>query len=163
MKTLKKIDDAIAKVERLALFLLLVLMVLLVFGEVAVRSVAKQSISGGSEYARLFMVWAGFIGASLAAHDGKHLAVTFPYPEKYKRYIYVIRFLVTLAFMVLIAVFGWEYWSFKRKIPTTNGFFETSWLFLSIPVTFTLMSVRYMLLTVRGAMGDYEDPKEQTH
>lgn len=168
MKTIDAINDGLAKVERVLLFLLLIGMVGLVFSEVVVRYFVSKfsenaTITGGMEFARLFMVWAGFLGASLATYEGKHLAVILKYPPKYRKFIYVGRFVLTGIFMGLVAAFGWDAFFFKKRIPTFGSAYDTSWLYLSIPLFFSIMTLRYVLLTVKSAMGQYEDPEEQTH
>ncbi len=165
---LTKLDEAVARVERLALFLALLGMVGLVFAEVLVRYALVHigtgaTIKGGDEAARLLMVWAGFIGASLAAQSGQHLAVTlkFPLGEKARRAQLFVRFLLTAVFMGFVAVLGWSAFLTKLKYPTLSGALNMNYayMYLAVPVSFTLMTFRFVLLAVKGLQGKYEDPE----
>lgn len=181
LQTLKNIDGGLVKVERVLLFTLLMSMVFLIFGEVLKRyflfslldlkkmdqtSLFFKVMNGwatfsATEWARLFMVWSGFIGASVATQESKHLAITFPYPEKARKWIFLSRFLVAFAICCAIAVLGWAAWLFKIKVRTSGSAYDTSWLYLSIPVCFTIMSLRSLLLAARGWVGDFEDPEPE--
>ncbi len=167
MTPLVTLDNLLAKVERMTLFVALMGMVGLVAGEVLVRKFWPDALSvitgKGDELARLLMVWAGFIGASLAAKEAKHLAVTIKYPvsEKVRRLMVGGRFLVTALFIGVVALLGWQAFFDKMSQPTHSAAMEYNYayLYLSIPVTFTLMTFRFLLFSVQGFKGDYVDPE----
>ena len=77
MKLLKQIDNAIARLETGFITVILSVMIILSFGQVILRNFFNESIFWGDIFLRQMVLWVGFIGASLAAHDQRHIAIDF--------------------------------------------------------------------------------------
>lgn len=89
---------AIAWVEDAAVSLLLCVMVLLVLVQIGLRDALSTGISGGSEIVRHMVLWIAFIGAGLAAREGKHIRIDIAYrilPEGLKLFAETLTSLFT--------------------------------------------------------------------
>lgn len=86
MNLLKWIDDLLARVEGWLIVLMLWLMVLLTFAQVALRSLYTYGhlqwansmlghMDGSGPFVRLLVLWLTFLGASLLTRDGKHINI----------------------------------------------------------------------------------------
>ncbi|HON96423.1 MAG TPA: TRAP transporter small permease subunit [Deltaproteobacteria bacterium] len=89
---------AIARVEDAAVSFILCVMVLLVLVQIGLRDVFSTGIAGGSEIVRHMVLWVAFIGAGLAAREGKHIRIDVAYrmlPDGMKRFAEVVTSLFT--------------------------------------------------------------------
>lgn len=71
----QRVIDAGFRVLELVLVACLVLMVLMVFGNVALRYLFNSGIMVSEELSRFLFVWLTFIGAVIAMREGSHLGV----------------------------------------------------------------------------------------
>lgn len=74
---LAAMDEVVAWVEKAFLTVAVLAMVLLAFLDYARREIpfVNPDVPGGPNMAMVLMVWTGFLGASLAAREGRHLSV----------------------------------------------------------------------------------------
>lgn len=75
MKILTAIDAALNKLEGVLLVLLLSVMVLLSFLQVALRNVIGESLLWADILLRHLVLWVGFLGASLAVSHQRHISI----------------------------------------------------------------------------------------
>jgi len=86
MNLLKWIDTLLARVEGWLIVLMLWVMVLLTFAQVALRSLYTYGhlqwansmlghMDGSGPFVRLLVLWLTFLGASLLTRDGKHINI----------------------------------------------------------------------------------------
>ncbi|HUT85220.1 MAG TPA: TRAP transporter small permease subunit [Elusimicrobiales bacterium] len=75
MKRLTKIESYFIKTEKIALVVLIGLMVLLSFLQVSLRLTVGKSILWLDPLLRYFVLWVGFLGASIAVATNKHFAL----------------------------------------------------------------------------------------
>jgi TRAP-type C4-dicarboxylate transport system permease small subunit len=116
----------------------------------------SQEVSG------IMLLWVGFLGASICAHEGKHLrmeAFDRLVPPKLSRWIHAAGFLATAAFCGLLAWLGYEY-VFDPEVGayTLGGVFEQTqipdWVATAaVPVAFGLAMVRFLGATVSALLG----------
>jgi TRAP-type C4-dicarboxylate transport system permease small subunit len=74
VEKLKKAEQVLVRAEGAVLVAILSLMITLAFLQVALRQVFHSGILWGDTLARHLVLWVGFLGAALAASDGKHFA-----------------------------------------------------------------------------------------
>lgn len=104
MKVLRAINNMIAKVEFGFVILILTSMVLLAFTQIILRNFFSTSISWADILLRHLVLWIGFIGASLATKEQRHINIDVLsriIPEKASEYIHV----VTNLFAAIICFF----------------------------------------------------------
>ncbi len=155
MRSIKSIDNALAKIEAASIVVLLSLMIALSFGQVILRNAFHEGILWADILLRQLVLWVGFLGASLAVRQGRHISISvLPniLPKSWEKPLAV---LADLAAGIISAVMAWAAWSFVR-IESESG----SVLFLDIPVwifqavlpySFCVMAVRYLLLVLENA------------
>ena len=75
MKCFTIINNLLAKIENLFIIIILSTMILLSFLQVILRNFFSTSIFWGDIFLRHLVLWIGFIGASLATKEGKHINI----------------------------------------------------------------------------------------
>jgi TRAP-type C4-dicarboxylate transport system permease small subunit len=87
MKTIKKIDLILNKIEGAILIALLLIMLVMAFGQVVLRNFFSGGIVWGDILLRHLVLWIGFLGAALATSGERHLNIdvlTRYLPERLK-------------------------------------------------------------------------------
>lgn len=103
MKFIKFLDE---KGEEIFLVVIIAFSVVLLFMQVIMRYVFKNSLSWSEELARYLFLWMIWVGASLAAKNSKHLRAEFLeklLPKKVMRYIFLISMVLWFAFSLWLA------------------------------------------------------------
>jgi TRAP-type C4-dicarboxylate transport system permease small subunit len=109
-----------ARINRVVEFLLSVLglgMALLVAVQVFFRYALNNSIFWSEELARFLLVWLTFLGASVVYFRGAHASVDFLYKRAglgSRRVMNILVHLFSLAFFLVMAVYGWQFAHFIR-------------------------------------------------
>ena len=75
MNIIKKIEDLLIKFEISILVLMLSIMVLLAFLQVVLRNIFSTGFLWADTFLRYLVVWVGFLGASIAAKEEKHINI----------------------------------------------------------------------------------------
>ncbi len=75
MKCFHTIDDLLARIENVLIILIVISMIVLAFLQVILRNIFETSISWGDIFLRHLVLWIGFIGASLATREEKHINI----------------------------------------------------------------------------------------
>lgn len=99
MKVLLKLDRALAAVEGAALILLLSVMVLMAFLQVALRNLFHEGFIWADILLRHLVLWIGILGAALAASQQRHITI-----DALTRFLPPRVRLAALAFAQLFAV-----------------------------------------------------------
>ena len=146
---LRKLDDGIARLEAAFLALALAAMVLVVFGDFALRETVNTGWTWAKEVAAYLMVWVGFLGASLATHRRRHLVMSLSeklFPPGLRKWTSLLACLITAAASLFLA------WLGLRYVLETRATGEASltvgiplWLVQSvIPLAFALVGLRFL-------------------
>jgi len=120
------------------------------------------------EVSLMLLLWVGFLGASVCAHEGKHIrmeALGKLVPAHLRRFTRALGFFLAALFCAFIAVIGWQY-TFDPHYGAyvLGGIFEQTgipdWISIAaVPVAFGLTTVRFVAVgvsTLRG--GSYGAP-----
>lgn len=70
-----RLDEIIAQVEQLLVAVLLSLMIVVAFLQIVLRNVFFTGLSWGDPVVRYMVLWVGFIGASIATKEGRHINI----------------------------------------------------------------------------------------
>jgi TRAP-type transport system small permease protein len=130
-------------------------MVALVFGNVVARYLFNVSFIWAEELSQYLMVWVTFLGAGLALTQGRHVAVELvqdALPAAAGRALRAGIALLILAFLVTLAVLGFQFVSFawSQETPAMNIPFGIP--YLAVPIG-ALLFIAHLLLMGR----DYID------
>jgi C4-dicarboxylate transporter, DctM subunit len=134
-----RIEDAIGS------FALLVMM-LLPLAEIVSRRAFSRGIPGSGPIVQHLTLWVGFLGAAIAARDGKLLALatgTFIPPGIWRRAANALAAAFGAASAVVLAWGGWQMAMIEREAGTNIGADIQAWVAqLVLPIAFALIAVR---------------------
>ena len=128
----------------------MVIMVSVLFAQVFTRYVLQGSITWAEELSRFAFLWMMFLASSLAARHRSHIRVTAPIlllPKKMRLYVIVMADLIWIIFNVVVAyhsiVMVKNAFKFIYFSPSLN--LNMAYMFLVIPISFMLMTVRIII------------------
>lgn len=149
MGVIQKINTFVAKIESWLLVTIVLIMVILSFTQVILRNVFDHGLLWGDIFLRHLVLWVGFIGASLATREEKHINIdVFSRLMKGKGKLFAQGFVYFFAMYVswLLADAAWDFVMEEKEYETIlfNGI--ASWYFqIIIPIGFGIMSIRFAL------------------
>jgi len=124
-----------------------------------------RGYSWSKELSLLLLLWVGFLGASVCAHEGKHLrmeAFDKLIPPAIARWLRAVGYLATAAFCIFMTVLGYRY-----IFDPTTGFYYIGGVFgeqtqipdwvanIAAPVAFALTAMRFIAAAVSAITGGY--------
>jgi len=153
IKILEAINRHIEKIETVVLIIILSVMVILAFLQVVLRNLLDQGILWADILLRNLVLWVGFIGASLATREGKHINIdllTRFLPGKWKVFSRIITNMFTALICVLLAEAGWTF-VMDEKLYSTKIFADVpAWYFqIIIPIGFLMMAFRFVIISLQ--------------
>lgn len=147
MKWLKIIDSWIARIETGLLVFISIIMVLGAFLQVILRNFFDTGIDGAEILLRHLVLWIGFIGASLATREEKHINVDLfsrIVSPSHKRIAKIITDLIAVGVTLLLTYASWEFVMSEKEFGTTLFSNVKAWPFeIIIPIGFLMISLRF--------------------
>jgi TRAP-type C4-dicarboxylate transport system permease small subunit len=160
MKIIAAIEKFLAYIERSIIVFLLGVMILLAFSQVILRNCFSTGFLWADTLLRHMVLWIGFIGASIAAHEEKHINLDIVSRFASPRVTHVIR-IITNLFPSIVCLFlahaGWVF-LLSEKESETELFaigatsFATWWFEIIIPVGFALLATRFLLKAIEHSI-----------
>ena len=122
--------------------------------------------SWSKELSLIMLLWVGFLGASVCAHEGKHIqvgALKSVAPASLARWTESLGYLVTAAFCLFMALLGYGY--AKAALQLEGRFEQTNipdWVAtIAVPFAFAMTTIRYVAAAVSAVLGgSYGAPPE---
>ncbi len=149
MRAIKQLDEWLAKAESGFLVFLLFLMVFLAFGQVILRNFFSSGLLWTDIFLRQLVLWVGFLGASLAVRERRHISIdVLPQliPAAYKPLVQVLVNLSAGLISVFLTVAAWKFVRLEMEFPIILFLDLPAWIFQTIlPFSFGLISLRYFL------------------
>lgn len=149
MRAIKQFDEWLAKAESGFLVFLLFLMVFLAFGQVLLRNFLSSGLLWTDLFLRQLVLWVGFLGASLAVRDRRHISIdVLPQfiPATYRPLIQILVNLCAGLISVFLTVAAWKFVQLEMEFPTILFLDLPAWIFQTIlPFSFAVISLRYFL------------------
>ncbi|MEI6155122.1 MAG: TRAP transporter small permease [Deltaproteobacteria bacterium] len=161
----ERIDEVIGRIEQIFLVILLSALILVAFSQIILRNLFSTGIAWGDALVRGLVLWTGFIGATIAAREGKHIcidAVSRWLSPNGKKIVAII----INAFSFLICCFL----TFAALKFIHNEFLMKSVIFLGIPswiseiilpVTFGIMAFRYFFQFLKSVFTVYLQERKE--
>jgi len=147
MNRWQKWDETLGRVEKFFVVLMLSVMILVAFFQIVLRNAFSSGISWGDPLVRYLVLWVGFIGASLATKDGKHIIIELFsrwFSEHGRRYLKATSHLVSAFICGLLTFAGWTFVQNEAQMGGTTFLNIPAWIpQIIIPVTFALMALRF--------------------
>jgi len=148
-KIISGIDRGLLKIENFLIIVLLSVMVLFAFSQVILRNVLSTGILWADIFLRHLVLWVGFIGASLATRESKHINIDIltRFVSKSKQpYFKIFIDLISAGVCFVLAKAGYKFLSYEIEAGTTLFNNVPAWIFqLIIPVGFFLIGFRFLL------------------
>ncbi len=149
MRTIRKLDEWLAKAESGFLVFLLFLMVFLAFGQVILRNLLGSGWLWTDLFLRQLVLWVGFLGASLAVRERRHIAIdALPQfmPARFKPFITVLTCFCAGLISVFLAAAAWKFVRLEIEFPTILFLGLPAWIFQTIlPFSLMVIALRYFL------------------
>ncbi len=149
MRAIKTLDEWLAKAESGFLVFLLFLMVFLAFGQVILRNFFGSGFLWTDLFLRQLVLWVGFLGASLAVRERRHIAIDV-LPQfiaaRFRPFIQVLVCFSTGLVSVFLAVAAWKFVQLEMEFPTILFLELPAWIFQTIlPFSLIVIALRYFL------------------
>jgi TRAP-type C4-dicarboxylate transport system permease small subunit len=146
----KAVLRIIALVEDTVISIMLCSMVLLVLVQIALRNIYASGITGGAEVVRHLVLWVAFLGAGIAAREGKHIRIDVIYrilPLNLKRFTEILTSLFTMLVcgILLYASIQFIRTDFSLGTSIALAFINLPvWIFeVVIPLGYGIVMLRY--------------------
>ncbi len=163
MHILKQVDRFLEKIEGHLIVLILSLMILLSFGQMLLRNLFNMGIIWGDTLLRQWVLWVGFLGASMAVRHDKHISIeVFANPSSlfWKR---MIKAFTRFCAGIISGFLAWAAWSFVlfEKDSESILFLDLPvWIFQTIlPYSFIVIAIRFIISGVALVQDDSEQPQ----
>jgi TRAP-type C4-dicarboxylate transport system permease small subunit len=155
MRAIEKLNSWIENAETVVLITVLGLMVLFAFLQVVLRNIFNEGILWGDILLRHLVLWVGFIGASLATREQKHINIDLFgrfLSDKWKNIARLVTNLFSVFICYLLADAGWTFVQDEQMMGTEVFADIPAWYFQTIiPIGFFLMSFRFLVLSINNA------------
>jgi len=164
MKFLEKVNESIALTERWLLVVIVLIMVTLAFLQVVLRNVFAHGLLWGDTFLRQLVLWVGFIGASLATRENKHINIDL-FSRLLKGRARLVSGMITELFAVIVSYFlANAAWNFVAEERTFNSIAFASipaWYFeIIIPIGFGLMALRFFFSALQKGFQVFHPTEE---
>lgn len=151
MKYIKSFDTALSKLEGFFIIISLTTMIGIAFVQVILRNFFSTGLMWADELTRHLVLWVGFIAASLATREGRHINIDILSRtisgRRSKLGVQAIINLATFSICLLLLRAAWHFVSvekeFGEKVITLS--LPVWGLEIIFPITFILISFRFGL------------------
>ncbi|MBW2146092.1 MAG: TRAP transporter small permease [Deltaproteobacteria bacterium] len=154
MNRWERTDEVIDRVEHALIVILLSLMILVAFLQILLRNFFATGLGWGDPLVRSLVLWVGFIGAAIAAKEGKHInidVVSRWLPTRGKIFIEAITQLFSFFVCGLLAFAALKFIKNEAQMGTITFLGIPGWVpQIILPITFGLMALRFCLRSFRS-------------
>jgi TRAP-type C4-dicarboxylate transport system permease small subunit len=164
MHILKQIDRFLEKIEGYLIVLILSLMILLSFGQMLMRNLFDMGILWGDTLLRQWVLWLGFLGASIAVNHNKHISIDIFSSFSFLCWNRFCKSFTRFLAGIISGLLAWAAWSFImfEKDSQSVLFLDIPvWVFQTIlPYSFMVITIRYIISSIEAIL--IENDSEQT-
>jgi C4-dicarboxylate transporter DctQ subunit len=149
MRKMQQWNDALGRVEKFLVVVLLSVMILLAFLQIVLRNALSTGVSWGDPLVRYLVLWVGFIGASLATKEEKHITIELLSRWFSGNSAFYFKMLSQLVSAIICGLLTFAGSTFVRNEAQMGGvaFIKIpNWIpEMIIPITFALMTLRFLI------------------
>lgn len=157
-----RIDKSLLHIENTLIVMIVSIMVIMAFMQVLLRNLFSTGILWGDIFLRHLVLWVGFIGASLATRQQKHISIDVLNritSRKILPYIQIVVDFVTLIVCFVLANAGYRFLAFEIDFGTILFNDVPAWIFqLIIPLGFDLIALRFLLRIIDKLLAVFQRP-----
>lgn len=154
MDQLERIDQAIDRIETVLVVVFLSTMMILAFLQIFLRNVFTTGLVWGDMLLRNLVLWIGFIGATLATREGKHINIDIISRSLSPSVRGWVEFGIHLFSLLICSLLTYASLKFIRneaQMGTATLLGIPIWILeVILPVTFALMSFRFALRSMKS-------------
>ena len=158
MKFWERLDETIGRMEKSLMVIFLGLMIVAAFAQIALRNFVGVGLPWSESLVRYLVLWVGFIGASLAAREGRHITIEVIKLRPSaggRRYLAAVSQLCAVVVCALMTWAAVKFVSDDAEIGTRTFLDLPTWVLETIiPATFAIMSLRFLLRAIRALRPD---------
>lgn len=145
---MKSFLDFITKVEKVVAAITVFSLTALIVSDIFSRELLNSGLAWAQKSAVYFMIWAGFLGASLASSHGAHLRPEIAdklWPEKSKNLFFGLQNFFIATFCIAGSYFGYNYLQESIELGDSDPILGLPlWIVqIIIPITFLLMGFKH--------------------
>lgn len=164
MRILKQIDGFLEKIEGHLIVLILSLMILLSFGQMLLRNLFDMGIVWGDTLLRQWVLWLGFLGASIAVNHDKHISIEVFSSLPFRFWKRTLKVFTRFSAGIISGFLTWSAWSFmlfEKESESVLFLNIPVWIFQAIlPYSFMIIAIRFIISAFESAF--VEKDSEQT-
>lgn len=165
MKVLRSLTRLLVRIETALLVLFLSAMVLLAFAQVVLRNLFDASFLWGDPLVRHLVLWVGFMGAAVAAREGRHIsidALTKFLPVRIIALVKVVTSLFAAAVCWFLARAAWVYLAQEADVGTTTSMpIPVSTALAIMPAGYALLVLHFVLAAVEHGVEAARSPQAE--
>ena len=165
MGVLKKINDYVTRLESWILVAIVLIMVILSFAQVVLRNVFDQGVLWGDIFLRHLVLWVGFIGASVATQEERHINIDVLNRLTKGRAKFFTQGIIYLFAAVVSYFLMQAAWSFvmdEKEYATILFNDIPAWYMqIIIPIGFGLMTIRFFIHFIQKTIDGFSLKEEQ--
>lgn len=162
MNAIKKLDEWLSRIESGTLVVLVFLMVFLAFGQIVLRNLFSSGLLWTDLLMRQLVLWVGFLGASLAVREGRHISIdVLPQmlPTQFRPWLKVLVHFTAGVVTVFLTVAAWNFVRMEIEFSTTVFLNIPAWIFQTVlPYSFAMISLRYFLIALDASVELWKKP-----
>ncbi len=147
-------DEAIGRAEQLLLVVFLGFIILVAFLQIVLRNFFFTGLDWGDSLVRNLVLWIGFLGATLATKEDKHInidVVSRWLPSLGKRLVALITHLFSFCICCLLTYAAVKFIKNEVQMEQMTFLNIPAWVpELILPLTFVLMTFRFGLRSFRN-------------
>src|SRR3982074_2761814 len=147
-----RLDDLVARLETIAVILLVTLLTAVTFAQVITRYVMNDPLIWSEEAARYLFVWVSMIGAALALREGGHFGLDLlirPMPQL-KPLLGPLVILIMVMFLVILLKTGIDETRLASMQFAMTFPMRMQWAYLALPVGAGLMLFHTAVHVIRS-------------
>jgi C4-dicarboxylate transporter DctQ subunit len=149
MRLIRQLENILGKIETLTVTVLLSLIILIAFGQVILRNLFNEGVLWGDIFIRQLVLWVGFLGASLAVRDSKHISIDFLPHFLPKTWGKIIQFIINFTAGIIsgfLALAAFRFVQFEMEGSATLFLNIPVWIFqIILPYSFCVISARFLV------------------
>ena len=149
MSVLFFLDRWLARITGWLIIVFLSVMILMAFGQVVLRNFFHTGIEWGDVFLRHMVLWLGFLGATIATGEGRHLKIEFVNKLVAERYRKVANIIANLfAAVVCYFLMGAAIAFVRFEIESGSTLIldlPTTYFIIIIPIGYGIIAFRFIV------------------
>ncbi len=141
----KKVTNVLDKVENIVLVSMFVAMVLVIFFQVIMRYVFKNSLSWSEELGKFIFVWISWLGIAIGQKRGEHIRITLlvdRLPFKGQQFLNLLSDIIVILICLVTTYYSISLVGSQAGTRYAGIKISMSWGYLSVAVGCILMIIR---------------------